>query len=101
MGPAIWGLVFGLAALYSKGIAVPTGIHYAANLTSSALGAADDTVSIWTVSQPAAPVSGLGGVNWTAILPSVALLVFAIICSELYRRRIARANRILFGIHER
>ncbi|HEX3006729.1 MAG TPA: type II CAAX endopeptidase family protein, partial [Bacteroidales bacterium] len=32
-GPAVWGLLFGLAAVYSKGIAMPTGIHYACNLT--------------------------------------------------------------------
>lgn len=47
-GPGIWGLVFGLAAIYSKGIAMPTGIHYPANLTTSAFGGIDDTTSIWT-----------------------------------------------------
>jgi len=48
-GPAVWGLVFGLAAIYSNGIALPTGIHYAANLTTSAFGEATGSASIWTV----------------------------------------------------
>jgi len=37
-GPGVWGLIFWLAAIYSKGIAMPTGLRYAANLTTSAYG---------------------------------------------------------------
>ena len=91
-GPAVWGLVFGLAAIYSKGIAMPTGIHFAANLTTSAFGAANNTVSIWTIKQPDAPTTKSGGTDWVTILPAFALLVFAIICIELYMRRNTAAN---------
>ena len=33
LGPGIWALVFGLGAAWSKGIALPTGIHVALNLS--------------------------------------------------------------------
>lgn len=86
-GPAVWGLVFGLAAIYSKGIAVPTGIHYAANLTESAFGTANNRVSIWTIKQANTTVTKYGGIDWLTLIPSFVLLVFAIICIELYIRR--------------
>jgi membrane protease YdiL (CAAX protease family) len=87
LGPAVWGLVFGLAAIYSKGIAMPTGIHYAANLTTSAFGAANNTVSIWAIRQTNTSTTKYGGTDWVRILPAFALLVFAILCIELYMRR--------------
>jgi membrane protease YdiL (CAAX protease family) len=86
-GPAVWGLVFGLAAIYSKGIAMPTGIHYAANLTTSAFGEVNNTVSLWTVQQSPGTFATHGGTDWATILPSFALLVFAIVCMEWYMRR--------------
>lgn len=91
-GPGVWGLVFALAAIYSKGIAMPTGIHYAANLTTSAFGAANNTVSIWTIKQTNIPATKYGGTDWVAILPAFALLVFAVICIELYMRRKTTTN---------
>lgn len=92
-GPAVWGLLFGLAAIYSKGIAMPTGIHYAANLTTSAFGAKNNTASIWTLTQPDDVKHG--GIDWSTILPSLALLAFAVICMELYLRRKTTANSAL------
>jgi uncharacterized protein len=86
-GPAVWGLIFGLAAIYSKGIAMPTGIHYAANLTASAFGAKNTTASLWTVTQPDDAIVKPEGINWSTILPSLFLLVFAVICIEFYMRR--------------
>lgn len=94
-GPAVWGLVFGLSAIYSKGIAMPTGIHYAANLTTSAFGGLDNTVSIWTIKQTNASTTKYGGTDWLTILPAFALLVFAIICTELYMRRKTIPNSAL------
>jgi len=93
-GPAVWGLIFGLAAIYSKGIAMPTGIHYAANLTTSAFGAKNTAASIWTVTQPDQAIVKHEGIDWSTILPSLVLLIFAAICIELYMRRKTTANMI-------
>lgn len=86
-GPAVWGLLFGLAAIYSKGIAMPTGIHYAANLTTSAFGAKNTTISIWTVKQAHEVIIKPGRIDWSIILPALALFAFAIFCIEIYVRR--------------
>lgn len=86
-GPAVWGLIFGLAAVYSKGIAMPTGIHYAANLTTSAFGAANNTVSIWVIKQNSKTATEHGETDWVTILAALALLVFAIVCIEICMRR--------------
>jgi membrane protease YdiL (CAAX protease family) len=48
IGPGIWSFVFGTAALLSKGIAMPTGIHFAANLLQAAFGM-KEFPSIWTI----------------------------------------------------
>jgi uncharacterized protein len=95
LGPAVWGLVFGLAAIYSRGIAMPTGIHYAANLTTSALGAKNTVVSIWTVNQANTSATKYQRTDWSMILPALALFIFAILCIELYMRRKTTANRTL------
>jgi hypothetical protein len=87
MGPAIWGLIFGLAAIYSRGIAMPTGIHYAANLTTSAFGAKGNTTSIWTVKTPDNVVATFNGIDWTMILPSLAILFLGLASIEIYMRR--------------
>ena len=89
-GPAVWGLVFGLAAIYSNGIALPTGIHYAANLTTSAFGEATGSESIWTVKPSVATVTK--EVDWATLFPVFALLAFAIICIELYMRQKTNAR---------
>lgn len=93
-GPAVWGLIFGLAAIYSKGIAMATGIHFAANLTTSAFGAANNSVSIWiwTVKQSDFTTAKYRGIDWATILPALSLLVFAIICIEIYMIRKTTAN---------
>jgi membrane protease YdiL (CAAX protease family) len=87
MGPAIWGLIFGIAALYSKGIAMPTGIHYAANLSTLALGANDFPHSVWKIRQKY-PIDRVEqGMDWNMIIPAIILFLIAMICIELYRKR--------------
>jgi uncharacterized protein len=89
-GPAIWGLIFALAAIYSKGIALPTGIHYAANLTTSAFGTVGNTVSLWIIKPAEATY---GGINPAVILPALILLILAILLTELFIRRKSLPNR--------
>ena len=88
LGPAIFGLVFGLAAIISRGIAMATGIHYAVNLTTTAIGNSNNNVSIWLLKNPnsTAPNQNI------SILLSMAVLVFAIISMEYYIRRKTSAN---------
>ncbi len=86
-GPAVWGLIFGLSAVHSRGIAMPTGMHYAVNLTTAAFGEPGNSDSIWTIEHSMSSVADQNGTDWQTILPSALLFVFAIACMELYARR--------------
>jgi uncharacterized protein len=92
LGPAVWGLIFGLAAIYSKGIAMPTGIHYAANLTSSAFGATDNPDAIWIITPADNVTTTFHGMDLAIIIPSIVILVFGLAMMEIYLRRKSTAN---------
>ena len=91
LGPGIWGLVFGMAAIYSKGIAMPTGLHYAANLTQTALGMGKGFTSIWTLQETAHTSDNL---NFIGLLAQLTLLIAVIVCIEWYIRRRKFSNRL-------
>lgn len=51
-GPFVWAFVFGLAALWSGGIAMPTGIHLALNILQNLAGLKGSKAALWTISYP-------------------------------------------------
>lgn len=50
-GQGVWALIFGIAAVRSKGIALPTGIHVGTNLVQSIMGMNKGVDSFWLASQ--------------------------------------------------
>ena len=84
LGPGIWGLIFGLAAIYSNGIAMPTGLHYAANLTQSAFGMGKGFIAIWSLETTD---HTSGNLNLIGLLVQLALLVAVVVCIEWYIRQ--------------
>ena len=88
LGAGVWGIIFGLAAIYSNGISMPTGMHYAANLTTSAFGISDDSFNLWTLKQ----YNGLTLKNYqsselTTFIPQISLLILGLLCMEWYLRK--------------
>ncbi len=51
-GPFVWAFVFGLAAVWSRGIAMPTGIHFALNLLQNLVGIKSNKGAIWILDYP-------------------------------------------------
>ncbi|MBL0270178.1 MAG: CPBP family intramembrane metalloprotease [Chitinophagaceae bacterium] len=49
LGAGVWGIIFGLAAYRSGGIALPTGLHYAVNMTTSAFGISSGSYHLWVL----------------------------------------------------
>lgn len=89
LGAGVWGIIYGLAALYSKGISMPTGIHYAANLTTSAFGISNDDFNIWTLKQS----NGMTLENYQSsqlvtIIPQISVFLLGVILMEWYIRKI-------------
>ncbi len=91
---AIWGLGFGLLALYSKGISMPTGFHAAGNFMQLALGTTGSAFSIWhiTFSNGEAVKSFTTSLS-TTVISQLALLVVILIFGWLIFRRSSTGDR--------
>lgn len=93
LGTGVWGIIYGLAATYSTGISMPTGMHYAANLTTSAFGISEGSFNIWVLkSKDGLSLENYQSSQLTTLIPQISLLVFAIICMEWYLRKKATTN---------
>ncbi|KOY86702.1 hypothetical protein AD998_11590 [bacterium 336/3] len=88
LGAGVWGILYGLVAIYSEGISMPTGLHYAANLTTSAFGISNNSFNIWTLRQKNGDsLENYQSSELMTLIPQLALLIFAIICMEWYLRK--------------
>ena len=88
LGAGVWGMVYGLAAIYSHGIAMPTGIHYAANLTTSAFGISEGSFNIWVLkSKDGLSLENYESSQLTTFIPQLSLFIFALIGLEWYLRK--------------
>jgi len=47
LGPGIWGVVYGLMAIWTQGIAFPTGFHFALNISQAVCGMKELYTPIW------------------------------------------------------
>jgi len=86
LGPGVWGLLYGLAAVASRGIALPLGIHFGANWIQGLFGMKTEYASgLWRLA-PGAD-NGLLEVNQAGVALQVVLLVVSMILIERYVRR--------------
>lgn len=93
LGAGVWGIIYGLAATYSNGISMPTGMHYAANLTTSAFGISEGPFNVWVLkSKDGLSLENYQSSQLTTLIPQISLLVFAIICMEWYLSKKTTAN---------
>ncbi|NCI46325.1 CPBP family intramembrane glutamic endopeptidase [Sediminibacterium soli] len=77
-GPFVWALLFGLAAAWSRGLAVPTGMHAALNLGQVLLGMKGKTGALFQPvfrNAPDAVKSNHTGLAWQAILLAAGILL--------------------------
>ena len=83
LGAGVWGIVYSSAAIYSNGISMPTGLHYAANLTTSLFGATGNSFNIWILKQKnGLTLEHYQSSQLTILIPQITLLIFAVICME-------------------
>ncbi|MHA4846012.1 CPBP family intramembrane glutamic endopeptidase [Flavitalea antarctica] len=88
LGPGVWAYVFGLAAIRSGGIAMPLGIHVAANASQALAGMKSRDHAIWLLDFQAKPgPDALSRAENTGLLLHAAMLVIAILLTELYMRK--------------
>ena len=87
LGPGIWALIFGVAAIRSKGIALPTGIHVGLNLVQSIIGGSRGTDSFWVSSQEESPSN-----NAVNLVTRILVLLTGILLTEFYLRKSKKEN---------
>ncbi len=94
LGPGIWALAFGLTAVVSNGISMPTGLHSGVNIVLALFVGKLNIDSIWTIDFPTeASESMIKGNENFGIGIQICLLVLCIIATELYlRKKKTRAN---------
>ena len=91
LGAGVWGIIFGLAALVTKGIALPTGLHYAVNMTTSAFGIADGSYHVWTLKDSnGGSLAHYQSSTLETLLPPLVLLVLGVAGVEWYSQKIKK-----------
>lgn len=86
LGPGVWGLLYGLAAVASRGIALPLGIHFGANWTQSLFEMKTRYASgIWHLTPGS--TARYATVEQVGIALQVVLLVAGVVLIERYVRR--------------
>lgn len=83
LGPFIWSFVFGLSALWSKGIAMPFGLHLALNLMQNLAGMKNETSAIFKLTYRNNPSKELEATNEYLGI-SMHIVILAIACFLTY-----------------
>jgi membrane protease YdiL (CAAX protease family) len=82
LGPGAWAFIFGLVAICSKGIAMPTGIHVAINILQPLFGLGGKNYKpVWEVSVSSDNVETIG------IITQIILLAIGIIGTFYFLRK--------------
>lgn len=91
-GPFVWAFLFGLTALWSKGIAVPTGIHFALNVLQDVSGInGNKPLSIWRLGYTqGASNADIALVDTLGISLHVMMLIFFLLLTLCYTKRIGQ-----------
>ena len=88
MGPGIWALIYGIAAVWSKGIALPTGIHAAANMVLALVGTKHEDYALWNLEVgPEIIESAEPKIMFVNYAMALALLVIGIASTEWWCRK--------------
>lgn len=88
LGPGIWALAYGLSAMVSDGISMPTGLHYGVNLVLSLISSQKGIEGIWIVDFPENVSETVLKTNENfGIGIQLTLLILCVIGTKLYLRK--------------
>ncbi|WP_340677344.1 type II CAAX endopeptidase family protein [Paraglaciecola sp.] len=92
LGPGVWGLFFGLAAIKTKGIALPLGLHFGLNFMQSLCGMKPQYAnSIWTVLPDG--TTRMFASDTVGLTLQCILLIVGVILIECHVRQKAKAEQ--------
>lgn len=88
LGPGIYAFVFGLAAVWSGGIALPFGIHLALNILQPLTGMRGASGAFWILSQTNSSTDGqIASPDTIGIVMQILILVVALLLTHYYVRK--------------
>ena len=88
LGAGAWGLLYGTAAVYANGISMPTGLHFAANFTTSAFGITGDSFNIWVLRNAhGGSLENYESSQMETLIPQISVLVLGMVAMEWVSRR--------------
>lgn len=88
LGPGIWAFSFGLLAYWSGGIAMPLGLHVAANMLQSIIGLKTTPRSLWTLEfTKGSTPEALAQVEQTGWIMHMGFLAITLFIMEFYLGR--------------
>lgn len=98
LGPGIWALAYGLTAIASNGISMPTGLHFGVNFVLALIGGQKGIESIWSVDFPTEVSDSVQKANDNfGIGLQLCLLIVCIILTELYiKKKKTTTNNIYY-----
>ncbi|MFT5751636.1 MAG: hypothetical protein ACI828_002316 [Flavobacteriales bacterium] len=87
MGPGVWALIYAIAAVWFKRLALPSGLHMAINVVLAVVGQKDDRHDIWSIEYAVEATPNLiAQTENIVMILQVCILIIGIILSEYYRR---------------
>ena len=87
-GPFVWAFVFGIAAIWSGGIAMPLGIHMAVNILQPMTGMKGEEHSLWILDyKTGTPEDLIARTDTVTLIIQILILCGAIIATEMYLKR--------------
>lgn len=88
LGPGIWGIIYGFSAIWSKGLALPTGIHAGVNMVLASLGLKESFYAIGMVDYPSEVTESIKAhTEMVGLSTQLVLLIIGILITEWYLRR--------------
>ena len=88
LGPGTWAFIFGYAVLRSGGIAMATGIHFAANLVQAAISQKKDYTGLWKIQAPQEITAAMQSrIDTTGFILQLSLLIIGIILTWIVVRK--------------
>ncbi|MHA7843259.1 MAG: CPBP family intramembrane glutamic endopeptidase [Winogradskyella sp.] len=96
LGPSVWALIFGVTAIWSKGLAFPIGLHMAINVLLALVGQKDARHAIWNLEYSNAVTPELTSETDTiGLAMQIVVLLIGIALTEYFRRKERKISKIL------
>lgn len=83
-GPFVWSFVFGLAAVWSRGIALPAGIHISVNVLLNMAGLSGNNGLLWKMN---VPENRHASIEFAGVSLELGLLALSLIAMEFFIQR--------------